>query len=72
MYKEKYLIGVYDTVENGETLLALCENVKEFSHFLKTSLKTADVILNKIYLGKQKYIVVNKKMRVVEFIEEEE
>lgn len=71
-YRGKFLIGVYSLIQEGETLLALCDNVKEFASFLKTSESSARVILQNIYKGKIKYVVVNHKFATVELIEENE
>lgn len=68
MYKGKYLIGVYSTIKEGETLLALCDNAREFAKVLDTTLESASAILSKIWNNTTKYIIYNNKVRYVEFI----
>ena len=68
-YRGKFMIGVYSLLHEGETLLALCDNVKEFAQFLKISENNARVTLTHLYTGFTKYIKLNGKLRKVEFIE---
>lgn len=71
-YKGKFSIGVYSLLHEGETLLALCDNIKEFSNFLNVTYNDAKVILYKLFEGKTKFIKLNGKLRTVEFIDMEE
>lgn len=68
-YRGRFLIGVYSLLSEGETLLALCDNVKEFAEYLKVKESNARVILQNLYTNKHKYIKLNGKLRTVEFIE---
>lgn len=68
LYRKIYNIAVYSDIKDGETLLALCDNVSEFAEFLKTTKNCARVILNKLYNGQCSKIVVDKKFVTVEFI----
>lgn len=74
LYKQLYNIAVYSDLKDGETLLALCDNAKEFANYLKVSENSARAILSKVFHGKTRYIIVNNKIRFIEFIiiEEEE
>ena len=44
-YRGRFLIGVYTLINEGETLIALCENTKEFAKFMNITENNADVIL---------------------------
>lgn len=68
-YRGKFMIGVYSLLHEGETLLALCDNVREFADFLNVSENCARVTLTYLYNGLTKYIKLNGKLRKVEFIE---
>lgn len=68
LYKKIYNIAVYSSIKEGETLLALLDNAKEFAHFLQTTENSAKAILSKLFHKKMKYIVVNKKFATVEFL----
>ena len=70
-YKGKYFIAVYSLLHEGETLLALCDNVNEFAAYLQTDYFSAANILTHLFQGKNKYIKMNGKLRTVEFIEVE-
>ena len=67
-YRGKYIIGIYSLLNEGETLLALCDSVKEFARLMKIKESNARMILQKIYTGKSKHIVYANKLRCVEFI----
>ena len=71
-YRGQYLIAVYASIAEGETLLSLCDNVKEFAKYLKTSVSNARVILQNVFTGESEYIIVGHKRRFVEFIDKEE
>jgi len=68
-YRGKYSIAVYSLISEGETLLALCDNYKEFAEFLGTTERSALMILNHLFKGRNKYLRLNGKLRTVEFIE---
>lgn len=68
LYRNIYNIAVYSDIKDEETLLALCDNVKEFAEFLKTSINSASTILKKLWDKKSSYIVVNHAICTVEFI----
>ena len=72
MYKNKYLIGIYAPVEQGETLLRLCESVSEFAHVLGISMNNAYSILNRLWTGEHKYIRFERMCCGVEFIDDSE
>lgn len=67
-YRGRFMIGVYNLLSEGETLLALCENTKEFASFMKITANNADVILHNLWFGVTKYIKINGRLRSVEFI----
>lgn len=68
-YRGRFMIGVYSLLSEGETLLALCDNISEFAEYMKISKYNATKILNCIYNKKQKHIKKDGKLRMVEFIE---
>lgn len=69
-YRGRYLIGVYSLLAEGETLLALCENTKEFAAFMQITENNADVILHNLFYGITQYIKLDGKIRTVSFIED--
>ena len=68
-YKGKYLIGIYALKNEGETLLALCENVRELAKVLQTAEYNVRNILSHLKKGTQKYIVFANKLRTLELID---
>jgi len=72
LYKNKYLIGIYAPVEEGETLFALVSNTKEFAELMKIKRDNASEILRLLYNKKSRYIRFFGKMCTVEFILDEE
>lgn len=68
LYKGKYLIGIYAPVEEGETLLALCENIKIFAKLLNIKLGNAQEILRLLFIKKRHFLRFNGKICSVEFI----
>jgi hypothetical protein len=71
LYRKKYNIGIYSPVSDGETLLALVDNVSEFAELLNVSVACASMILKNIYTNKIKHIRYNHKLCLVEFIKED-
>lgn len=71
-YRGKFMIGVYNSISEGETLLALCDNTREFASFMQITDNNADVILHNLYYGKTQYIKIDGKFGTVEFIEVDE
>ena len=69
LYRGRFMIGIYSLVDEGETLLALCENVREFARLMKINEPCARMILQNAYHGKNKHIVFAKKFRTLEFID---
>ena len=68
MYKKNYLIGIYGSMKDGEPLLGLCENIKEFAELLNINRNTAGVILHKLWNKQTHFIRFNGKLCSVEFI----
>lgn len=71
-YRGKFMIAVYSLLHEGETLLALCDNIKEFATYLGVSENSASKTLIYLYNGMTKHIRLNGKLRTVEFIDVEE
>ena len=69
IYKNKYLIGVYSLLEEGEQLLALVDNAKEFASLMDVSYNNASAILSKLFHHKANKIVYQGRIRTVAFIE---
>ena len=72
LYKKKYLIGVYGPKEEGETLLGLCDNIKEFAEFMHITYSNAEVILRLLFNKKTHFIRFFGKICTVAFILEAE
>ena len=70
LYRNRYMIGIYSLISEGESLLALVDNVKEFAQLMKIKETTARVILNNLFLNKTHYIRYFGKIRTVAFIED--
>ena len=73
LYKGKYLICVYAPAYEGETLLALCQDIREFAQLTGASWKVAQVALYHMMKG----MISNRirlwgKLCTVEFVEEGE
>ena len=71
-YRGKFLIGIYSLLHEGETLLALCDNVTEFANYMQITRINASNILKHIWDGKNKFIRKDGKLRKVEFIEDDD
>lgn len=69
LYRNRFMIGIYSLIEEGETLLALVDNVKEFAALMGIKETAARVILQHLYTGKTQYIRYFGKIRTVSFIE---
>lgn len=72
LYRKKYLIGIYEPVQYGETLIGLCSNIREFSEFMKISYDNAVQILHLLFTKQTHYIRFHGMMCTVEFILDEE
>lgn len=73
-YRGKFMIGIYSLLSEGETLLALCDNIEEFANTTKMTKRSATVVLHRLFINSKKYnhIIFNNKKRKVEFIEIDE
>lgn len=56
LYKNKYLIGLYNDKEDDDSLIALFDNSREFATFLNISMPQACVTLKDIFEKKQETI----------------
>ena len=70
LYKNKYLIGIYSLLSEGEQLLALVDNANQFAKLMDISYNSASAILSKIFHHKTNYIVYQGRIRTLEFIED--
>lgn len=68
-YKNKYMIGIYSLLNEGEQLLALVDNAHEFAELMEVSYNSASAILSKLFHNKTNKIVYRGKIRTVAFIE---
>lgn len=68
LYRKKYLIGVYAPKSDGETLLALCENIAEFAELMKINRSNAAQILHLLFTKQTHYIRFGGRLCTVEFI----
>jgi len=70
LYRNRYMIGIYSLVSEGETLLALVDNVHEFAKLMGIKDSAARTILQHLYTSKTQYIRYFGKIRTVAFIED--
>lgn len=68
-YKNKYMIGIYSLLDEGEQLLALVDNAHEFAKLMEISYHNASAILSKLFTHKTNKIVYRGRIRTVAFIE---
>lgn len=71
-FRGRFMIGVYALKHEGETLLALCDNIREFASYLNRSEEYARITISQIETGYKKFIKLNGKLRTVELIEVED
>ena len=72
MYRKHYLIGVYAPLSEGETLLALCNDIREFASLMGINRPNATQILHYIFTGKTNRIRFFGKLCTVGFIDTED
>lgn len=68
MYRKHYLIGLYVPIEEGETLIALLNDIKGFAEFMGIGRKNATQILHWLFTKKTRGIRFHGKICSVEFI----
>ena len=68
-YRGKYLIAIYDTKENNEECLYVCDNIKEFADYMHTSIVSAQTILHRLFHKERTHIILDNEYKTVEFIE---
>jgi hypothetical protein len=68
LYRNQYLIGIYGPVYEGEPLLGLCDNVKEFAQFMDIKESNARMILHKLFHKQTNFIRFFGKICSIEFI----
>ena len=68
LYKNKYMIGIYSLLNEGEQLLALVDNYHEFADLMNITLNNAKTILSKLFNHKSNKIVYQGRIRTVAFI----
>ena len=71
-YKKKYLIGIYSPISEGETLLALVDNISQFAELMNISYQLANVVLSRIFHKQHNCIRFNRKLCTVQFIDMED
>lgn len=72
LYKGKYLICVYAPACEGETLLALCQDITEFAELTGASWKVAQVALYHMMKGmRPNRIRLFGRLCTVEFVEDD-
>jgi len=70
LYKGKYLIGIYSLISEGETLLALVNNHREFAQLMGISPEAASMTLSSLFNNHTHYIRYHGQIRTVAFIED--
>ena len=68
MYRKKYLIGIYGPKNEGETLLGLCNNIREFAELMNIKYDNAVQILHYLFTKQTHFIRFYGKICTVEFI----
>ena len=68
-YKKKYCIGVYAPKSEGETLIALLDNISEFAKFMNIRRDNASEILRLLFNKKCSHLRYKNKLCTVEFID---
>ena len=68
MYRKNYLIGVYAPVSEGETLMALCSNIREFAELMDIKYENAVQILHLLFTKQTKHVRFRGMLCAVEFI----
>ena len=69
LFKNKYLIGIYSPITEGETLLALCDNAWEFAKLMNINYAHAHKTLSLLFKKQINFIRFFGKNCTVEFIE---
>lgn len=70
MYKNRYLIGLYD---EEDEMVAILDNYRELAEWLEIGERSALSILTKVYQGKQTQVVnYDKKMVYIYLIDMED
>lgn len=72
LYKNKYNIGIYGPENEGETLLALVDNLSEFASLMGITVYNAATILHRVFVDRTLRIRFNGKLCQVDFVEVEE
>lgn len=72
MYRKKYLIGIYEPEYKGETLVGLCNNIREFSELMHITYDNAVQILHLLFTKQTRRIRFCGELCTVEFIPDEE
>ncbi len=68
MYRKNYLIGVYEPIECGETLIALCTNIREFAEFMNIRYDNAVQMLHLLFTKQTEHVRYKGMLCSVEFI----
>lgn len=72
LYRNRYYICVYAPIADGETLLALCSDCREFAEATGTSYKSAVQILHYLWTGKTNRIRFAGRLCSVAFVDARE
>lgn len=68
LYRKKYLIGIYEPISRGETLIGLCQNIREFAEFMGIKYDNAAQILHLLFTKQTNYIRFKGMICTVAFI----
>lgn len=72
LYRNNYLVGIYGPESEGETLLALVDNISQFAELMEITKLNAANILSNLFNKKYDSIRFLGRLCKVEFIEVEE
>lgn len=72
LYKNKYMIGLYETKTDDDSLFQLFDNSREFAEFFNITIQNASTILKKAFDRKTNFFKYQGRLLKIVFIEEEE
>lgn len=68
-YRNQYIIGIYECKENDDSLIALCDNEREFAEFAGISFNDARVKLFFFFRNKHNKMRYKGRMCEIYFID---
>lgn len=72
LYKNKYMIGLYETRDDDDSLFQLFDNSREFADFFNITIYNASTILKKAFDRKTNFFKYQGRLLKIVFIEDTE